>query len=259
VVGRKRSCRIAAAAAGRPTPVRGTTLQRQSQEPTRTSSQAFARAKDQGVILPSITEPLLDERDLPRRLGRDRMPPALLHHAPLAADQFQRLRRGEALLAQQAADDGAGPAHAAPAVEVHRVAGFQRAVDRIERGGIVPTAGTSMSGIANRRWATCTWRDQARSRRIGTYRSGPSKNSVGSTNCRTLASSRASIRTTQSRFASRPRALFLHLSSVPHRRPEDRPSFRLPHLARQRSLLLTHDFTATSVCYNIVGTHGGCA
>lgn len=180
------------------------------------------------------------------------MPPALLHHLPLAADQLERLGADQPLLPQQAPD-------AVPVAQLGRLTHLEHRVDRIERGGIVPTAGTSMSGIANRRWATCTWRDRARSRRIGTYRSGPSRNSVGSTNCRTPASSLASIRTTQSRFASRPRALFLHLSSVPPRRPEDRPSFRLPHLARQRSLLLTHGFTATSVCYNIVGTHGGCA
>ena len=44
----------------------------------------------------------------------------------------ERLRRVEPLLAQQAADHGAGPADPTPAMQVERLAGTERPVDHIE-------------------------------------------------------------------------------------------------------------------------------
>ena len=59
------------------------------------------------------------------------MPGALLHRLRLAAERAGRV---EALLAQQAADHRTGAADATPAVQVERLAGADRLVNRVERG-----------------------------------------------------------------------------------------------------------------------------
>ena len=129
-----------------------------------------------------------------RRLGRMRMPRALLHRPPLAVDHGERLGGVEALLAQQAADHGAGPADAAPAVQVERLAGAERLVDRVERRAHQRRA-TARRNPGSRTAMGDTRRPRAPRARAGSGRRARALRapSVRSMNCRTPASSSASI------------------------------------------------------------------
>src|SRR5580765_8552847 len=76
--------------------------------------------------------PPLDERELSWVLRRPRMQDSLFHRLPFVADDTKRLVGREAVLAQQAPDDGAGATHPRPAMHVDRLVRGHRVVNRLQ-------------------------------------------------------------------------------------------------------------------------------
>jgi hypothetical protein len=72
----------------------------------RTDSQPLKRHKDEVPYPTSDARPSLDERELPRVLRRSRMQNPIFHGLQFAGEESQCLVRCQAVVAQEAPDDG---------------------------------------------------------------------------------------------------------------------------------------------------------